>query len=107
MLKNYKPRKAKCVFGKHDNPVEPNQTMSVSDMLVAYTKGMPLPQNMGYSYDENISIDDVGYSIGDRLEAIDYLNSVNQRAALAKMHAEKAKQLAAENTENTSSDVSE
>lgn len=87
MKVNYIPRKAKCKVGKHDNCVEPNQTMTVQEMLYAYTKGADLPQKFG-SYDENISVDEIGYSISDRLEAVDVLNAVNQRIHSAK---EKAK----------------
>lgn len=87
MKVNYKPRTAKCKVGKHDNCVEPNQTMTVAEMLYAYTKGADLPQKFG-SYDENISVDEIGYSISDRLEAVDVLNAVNQRIHTAKAKAE-------------------
>lgn len=87
MKSNYKPKYARCIRGKHDNAVEVGQTMSVADMLVAYTRGMDLPERRG-EYDEDITIDDVGYCVGDRLDAVDYMNSVNQRVALAKMNAE-------------------
>lgn len=89
MKKTYKPRIAYCKKGKHDNSVEVGQTMSVADMLIAYTRGMDLPQRIG-EYDEDVNIDEIGYSVGDRLDAVDYMNSVNQRVALAKMNAEKA-----------------
>lgn len=95
MKKVYKPRYAKCVQCEFDNPVEPNQVMSIQNMLLAYTKGMPLPDKHACSYDEDISIDEVGYSCGDRLEAVDYLNAVNQRIASAKAVAKET------NTTNT------
>lgn len=84
MKRNYKPRFAYCNQSELDNPVEVNQVMSIQEMLVAYTKGMPLPDKHATAYDENITIDDVGYSVGDRLEAVDYLNAVNRRIASAK-----------------------
>lgn len=89
MKSNYKPRYAYCKKGKHDNSVEVGQVMSVQEMLVAYTRGMDLPERLG-EYDENVNIDEIGYSVGDRLDAVDYMNSVNQRVALAKMNAEKS-----------------
>lgn len=84
MKSNYKPRYATCKCGELDNPVEPNQVMSIQQMLIAYTKGLPMPDKHATSYDENITIDEVGYSVGDRLEAVDYLNAVNQRIASSK-----------------------
>lgn len=89
MKSTYKPRYAYCKKGKHDNSVEVGQTMTVAEMLVAFTRGMDLPERRG-EYDEDVNIDEIGYSVGDRLDAVDYMNSVNQRAALAKMNAEKA-----------------
>lgn len=83
MNRQYIPRTAKCKKGPYDNAVEPNQVMTVANMLVAFTKGMPLPDKIG-TYDEGITIDEVGNSVGDRLEAVDYLNSVNQRIAYMK-----------------------
>lgn len=84
MKRNYKPRFAYCNPSALDNPVEPNQVMSIQEMLVAYTKGMPLPDKHATAYDDNITIDEVGYSVGDRLEAVDYLNAVNRRIASVK-----------------------
>lgn len=85
---NYKPRKAVCKLGKHDNCVEPHQAVSVQDMMRIFVQGGDLPQKFG-SYDEDVDIDEIGYSISDRLEAVDYMNAVNQRIALAKKNAEK------------------
>lgn len=84
--KEYKPRYAYCVSSELDNPVEVGQSMTVQEMLFAYTRGMDLPDKFG-TYDEGITIDEVGYTCPDRLEAVDYLNSVNQRIALQKMNS--------------------
>lgn len=84
MKKEYKPRYATCKSCKFDNPVEPHQAMTIQEMLVAYTAGHPLPDTFSNGYDEDITIDDVGYSVGDRLEAVDYLNAVNRRIASSK-----------------------
>lgn len=70
-----------------DNAVEPNQAMTVKQMLIAFSTGKDLPAKMG-SYDENPNIDEIGYAVGDRLEAVDYMNAVNQRIALAKKQSE-------------------
>lgn len=87
MKNKYIPRFSKCRLSKFDNPVEPHQAMSVKQMLIAFTKGKDLPEKIG-SYDENPNIDEIGYAVGDRLEAVDYMNSVNQRIALAKRRSE-------------------
>lgn len=88
--KAYKPRTAKCRAGKFDNPVEVGQSMTPKQMLVAFTRGQELPEKRG-EYDENIKIDEVGYLCVDRLDAIDYMNSVNQRIAHLKSEAAKVK----------------
>lgn len=88
MKSNYKPRYARCFLRSIDNPVEPGQVMSVQDMLIAFTRGQDLPDKIG-EYDEGITIDEVGYLVGDRLDAVDYMNSVNQRNALQKMNEAK------------------
>ena len=87
MKREYKPRTAICKLGIHDNPVEPNQAVKVQEMLYMYTRGMELPERIG-SYDEDVNIDEIGYLCTDRLEAVDYLNSVNQRIALQKMKSQ-------------------
>ena len=95
----YKPRKAVCKRSEYDNAVEPNQAMSVRDLLHAFTRGMDLPQRVG-SYDgESVDINEVGYNVPDNLSAIDFINATNQRVALAKRNAEKAKAEAAAVTE--------
>lgn len=96
----YKPNYAKCKCGVHDNAVEPNQSLSVKDMLVMFTKGMDLPEKIG-EYDENVNIDEIGYLCTDRLEAVDYLNKVNQRIALQKIHSEKSEKVVAETETNS------
>lgn len=92
MKNNYKPRFAKCSLGQYDNAVEPNQTMSVKQMLYAFTTGQNLPEKIG-KYDEDVNIDEIGYHCSDRLEAVDYLNAVNQRIALAKINEAKKAQV--------------
>lgn len=87
MKNKYIPRFSKCRICSIDNAVEPHQAMTVKQMLIAFTKGKDLPDKIG-SYDENPNIDEVGYSVGDRLEAVDYMNAVNQRIALAKKQSE-------------------
>lgn len=98
MKSNYKPRYAHCKYGEHDNPVEVGQAMSPYEMLMAYTRGQSLPEKRG-EYDEGITIDEVGYYCPDRLDAIDYLNSVNQRVALAKANKAKAEAVTETKTE--------
>lgn len=85
-------KKRTCVLkaGEYDNAVEPNQAMSVQELFLRFTKGLDLPEKLG-EYDESPNIDEVGYSVGDRLDAVDYLNNVNRRVALLKKKVEKAK----------------
>lgn len=85
----YKVRYAKCKRTEYDNAVEPNQSMSVRELLHAFTRGMDIPQRVG-SYDgESVDINEVGYNVPDNLSAIDFINATNQRVALAKRNAEK------------------
>lgn len=90
MKTNYKPRYAYCRCGEHDNSVEVGQSMTPMQMLICYTRGQSLPEKRG-EYDEGITIDEVGNYCPDRLDAVDYLNSVNQRIAYAKLKADKIK----------------
>ena len=91
MKHNFKPRYAKCRICDYDNAVEPNQAMSVQEMLVAFTRGIDLPQRIGEYDGETVDINEVGYVCPDRLDAVDYINATNQRIALAKRNAEQAK----------------
>ena len=91
MKHNYKPRTAKCRVCEYDNAVEPNQAMTVKQMMVAFTRGMDLPQRIGEYDGDSVDINDVGYKVPDRLDAVDFINATNQRAALAKRNAEQAK----------------
>ena len=91
MKQNYKPRTAKCRVCEYDNAVEPNQAMTVKQMMVAFTRGMELPQIVGEYDGETVDINEVGYRTPDSLSAVDFINATNQRVALAKMNAEQAK----------------
>lgn len=98
---NYKPRTARCKQRDLDNSVEVGQSMTPKEMLIAFTRGLELPNKVSTSYDDNITIDEVGYICSDRLEAVDYLNSVNQRLALAKQNAKKNEVVTATVENNT------
>lgn len=91
MKHNFKPRYAKCRVCEYDNAVEPNQAMTVKQMMVAFTRGMELPQRVGEYDGETVDINEVGYRTPDNLSAVDFINATNQRVALAKRNAEKAK----------------
>lgn len=108
MKHEYKVRYAKCKRCSYDNAVEPNQAMSVQDLLVAYSRGMDLPQRIG-SYDgETVDINEVGYNCPDHLSAVDFINATNQRLALAKRNAEQEKAVSEPiTTDTTNTNVSE
>lgn len=74
-------RTYKNVTSVLDTPVEPKQAMSVIDLFVAMVNGYDIPEKMSNGYDEDITIDDVGYAVQDTLDATDYLKAVNQRIA--------------------------
>lgn len=84
-IKGFKTRRSEL-----DNPVEPKQAMSVVDLFVAMVNGYDIPTKYSNGYDEDITIDEVGSVVQDTLDGMDYLNAVNQRAALAKHNAELA-----------------
>lgn len=74
-------RTYKNVTSVLDTPVEPKQAMSVIDLFAAMVAGYDIPEKMSNGYDEDITIDDVGYAVQDTLDATDYLKAVNQRIA--------------------------
>lgn len=103
-------REYKCNFRNRrtefDNPVEPNQSMTVQQMFAAYVSGYDLPEVHSNGYDEDITIDEVGYSAQDTMDAVDYLNAVNQRIAAGKA-SEKAKSVEVVETVTETPNVSE
>lgn len=64
-----------------DTPVEPKQAMSVVDLFAAMVAGYDVPEKYTNGYDEDITIDEVGYAVQDTLDGMDYLKAVNQRIA--------------------------
>lgn len=84
--------KAHTPSSERDVPVEPKQAMSVTDMFLAMVNGYDIPEKYSNGYDEDITIDEVGYIAQDTLDGMDYLKSVNQRINLAKMQSEQATQ---------------
>ena len=91
MKHDFKPRYATCRRCDYDNAVEPNQAMTVKQMMVAFTRGMDIPQRIGEYDGDTVDINEVGNVVPDRLDAVDYINATNQRIALAKRNAEQAK----------------
>lgn len=89
-----------------DNPVEPNQSMTVQEMFAAYVSGYDLPDKHSNGYDEDITIDEVGYSAEDTMDAVDYLNAVNQRIASANA-SQKAMEFNQSETVTETTNVSE
>lgn len=83
--------------------VEPSQAISIQEMLIRYTNGLDIPEIRSNGYDENINIDDIGYAAQDTLEAMDYLNAVNQH--IAQIKATEAAKTVETVTETPSADV--
>lgn len=94
--------KAYTPNSERDVPVEPKQAMTVTDLFAAMVNGYDIPTKYSNGYDEDITIDEVGYSAQDSLEGMDYLKAVNQRMNIANMQAAQAAEV--ENT--VSEDVS-
>ena len=87
-----------------DTPVEPKQALSVTELFLAMVSGYDLPEKYSNGYDEDITIDEVGYAVQDTLEATEYLKAVNQRIAQTAA-TERAKEMESVSVENTSTDV--
>lgn len=82
-----KINKAYTPMSERDVPVEVKQALSVTELFAAMVSGYDLPQKYSNGYDEDITIDEVGYSAQDTLDGMDYLKAVNQRVNIANMQA--------------------